>query len=158
MKLGREMAAIATGALLLAGPAMAADYQGVFGRNNGHHVITWAYNATQCKVEFDGQLKQVKLVVDGASYASQNTFSDLSSSYSNIYMDDSIPYHVLATSVSIESGRDYISCGSDRLLFPGAVVAPPAPVPTLSEWAMILLTALLAGGAALTIHRRRQAA
>lgn len=33
----------------------------------------------------------------------------------------------------------------------------PAPVPTLSEWAMILLGVLLAGGAALTIQRRRAA-
>ncbi len=32
----------------------------------------------------------------------------------------------------------------------------PAPVPTLTEWAMILLGAGLAGGAALTLHRRRQ--
>ncbi|WP_167309523.1 IPTL-CTERM sorting domain-containing protein [Brevundimonas naejangsanensis] len=36
--------------------------------------------------------------------------------------------------------------------------APPAPVPTLSEWAMILLGVMLAGGAALTLQRRRQAA
>lgn len=35
---------------------------------------------------------------------------------------------------------------------------PPAPVPTLSEWAMILLGVLLAGGAALSLHRRRQTA
>lgn len=34
-------------------------------------------------------------------------------------------------------------------------VAAPAPVPTLSEWAMILFAAVLAGGAALLIHRRR---
>lgn len=33
----------------------------------------------------------------------------------------------------------------------------PAPVPTLSEWAMILLGAVLAGGAALQLHRRRAA-
>ena len=32
----------------------------------------------------------------------------------------------------------------------------PAPVPTLSEWAMILLGGLLASGAALHLHRRRQ--
>lgn len=38
----------------------------------------------------------------------------------------------------------------------GAAVPPPTPVPTLTEWAMILLGALLAGGAALTLHRRRQ--
>ena len=33
---------------------------------------------------------------------------------------------------------------------------PPAPVPTLTEWAMILLTAALGGFAALTIHKRRR--
>lgn len=33
----------------------------------------------------------------------------------------------------------------------------PVPVPTLSEWAMILLGVLLAGGAALTIQRRQTA-
>lgn len=32
-----------------------------------------------------------------------------------------------------------------------------APIPTLSEWAMILLGVMLAGGAALTIQRRRAA-
>jgi|ThiBiot_300_plan_2_1041538.scaffolds.fasta_scaffold08888_2 hypothetical protein len=35
---------------------------------------------------------------------------------------------------------------------------PPASVPTLTEWAMILLTAALGGFAVLTIHRRRQGA
>lgn len=35
------------------------------------------------------------------------------------------------------------------------VVAAPAPVPTLSEWAMILFGTILAGGAALCIQRRR---
>ena len=34
-------------------------------------------------------------------------------------------------------------------------VVGPAPVPTLSEWAMILFGAILAGGAALYIQRRR---
>lgn len=33
---------------------------------------------------------------------------------------------------------------------------PPAPVPTLTEWAMILLTAALGGFAALTVHKRRR--
>lgn len=40
----------------------------------------------------------------------------------------------------------------------GASTPPsPAPIPTLSEWAMILLGVALAGGAALTIQRRRTA-
>lgn len=36
-----------------------------------------------------------------------------------------------------------------------AVPPPPAPVPTLSEWAMILFATVLAGGAALLIQRRQ---
>jgi len=35
--------------------------------------------------------------------------------------------------------------------------AVPTPVPTLTEWAMILLGALLAGGAVLQLERRRRA-
>lgn len=37
------------------------------------------------------------------------------------------------------------------------LASAPAPVPTMAEWAMILLGVLLAGGAALTIQRRRAA-
>jgi hypothetical protein len=36
-----------------------------------------------------------------------------------------------------------------------ATFAPPAPVPTLPEWAMILFGLILAGGAALHLQRRR---
>lgn len=35
---------------------------------------------------------------------------------------------------------------------------PPVSVPTMSEWAMILLTAVLGGFAALTLHKRRRTA
>ncbi|HEY4585068.1 MAG TPA: hypothetical protein VIG84_01610 [Brevundimonas sp.] len=38
------------------------------------------------------------------------------------------------------------------------IVVAPAAVPTLTEWAMILLGSLPAGGAALHLHRSRQAA
>lgn len=38
------------------------------------------------------------------------------------------------------------------------VSTPPAPVPTLSEWAMILMGLTLAGGAVVLIQRRRFAA
>ncbi|MGV3579780.1 IPTL-CTERM sorting domain-containing protein [Brevundimonas sp.] len=43
--------------------------------------------------------------------------------------------------------------GRDQTFYVGA----PAPVPTLSEWAMILLGTLLAGGAALRLQERRVA-
>ncbi|MNS67361.1 hypothetical protein D3C72_1006110 [compost metagenome] len=36
-------------------------------------------------------------------------------------------------------------------------VTPPASIPTMTEWAMILLTIMLGGAAAITINRRRQA-
>lgn len=38
------------------------------------------------------------------------------------------------------------------------VAVPPAAVPTMTEWAMILFAALLAGGAGLHLERRRRAA
>ncbi|MGU3456642.1 IPTL-CTERM sorting domain-containing protein [Brevundimonas sp. M1A4_2e] len=38
------------------------------------------------------------------------------------------------------------------------IVGAPAAVPTLTEWALILFGSLLAGGAALHLHRGRQAA
>jgi len=44
-----------------------------------------------------------------------------------------------------------------RSIATGSLVgAPVAPVPTLSEWAMILFGTILAGGAALYIQRRQQ--
>lgn len=39
---------------------------------------------------------------------------------------------------------------------PTVTIIAPAPVPTMTEWAMILLTACLGGFAALTIQRRRR--
>lgn len=50
-----------------------------------------------------------------------------------------------------------LSNNSDTTFFKIAP-PPPTPVPTLSEWAMIALSVLLAGGAALHLERRRRAA
>lgn len=44
--------------------------------------------------------------------------------------------------------------GPAPLVYAGST---PAPVPTLSEWAMILLGMILVGGAALHLHRRQAA-
>ncbi|MGO4408517.1 MULTISPECIES: IPTL-CTERM sorting domain-containing protein [unclassified Brevundimonas] len=38
---------------------------------------------------------------------------------------------------------------------PVLVSFTPAPIPTMTEWAMVLFGVMLAGGAALTIQRRR---
>lgn len=47
--------------------------------------------------------------------------------------------------------------GVDRSLTGTATASSPAPVPTLSQWAMILFAMVLAGGTALFLHRRRTA-
>ncbi|WP_428152219.1 IPTL-CTERM sorting domain-containing protein [Brevundimonas sp.] len=68
-------------------------------------------------------------------------------------------------SVTITGGTEGIcqdaQCGTRgsplRNIASGTVVGP-APVPTLSEWAMILFGTILAGGAALVIQRRRMTA
>lgn len=44
----------------------------------------------------------------------------------------------------------------NTLILTRGVTPPPAPVPTMSEWAMIGLGLALAGGAALTVSRRRR--
>ena len=56
-----------------------------------------------------------------------------------------------------------VSTNSFTISGPGCIqigaqtCAPAAPIPTLSEWAMILLGVALAGAATLTINRRRTA-
>ncbi len=56
------------------------------------------------------------------------------------------------------AGRTSFGPYDSRFIATFATLPPPAPVPTMSEWAMILLGTVLAGGAALTIQRRRFAA
>lgn len=55
------------------------------------------------------------------------------------------------------SERQVFSSSSASTLRTLVLTAPsaPTPVPTMTEWAMILLGVMLAGGAALTIHSRR---
>lgn len=45
---------------------------------------------------------------------------------------------------------------NDAVPLPSVTIAAPAAVPTLTEWAMILLTVALGGFAALTINKRRR--
>lgn len=72
-----------------------------------------------------------------------------------------------AAPVSITTFRDSVcavpACNSTSVLTneiregTGTVALAPAPVPTLSEWAMIMLGLLLAGSAAVMIQRRQMA-
>jgi len=52
------------------------------------------------------------------------------------------------------NGRTYVDHSNYRLLLPDL----PAPVPTLSEWAMLVFGLLLAGGATHYLQRRRTTA
>lgn len=51
----------------------------------------------------------------------------------------------------------YFSSGALISTSPTPPPATPVSVPTMTEWAMILLTIMLGGAAAITINRRRQA-
>ncbi len=62
--------------------------------------------------------------------------------------------NTLLTPVTLPAGSGPQAFG--QFIGPAAA-PPPAPVPTLSEWAMILFGLILAGGAALYIQRRHQA-
>lgn len=61
------------------------------------------------------------------------------------------------TGAPVPNGYSVIG-GSNIRAVVAVVAPPPAPVPTLSEWAMILFGSVLAGGAALYLQRRRFAA
>lgn len=60
------------------------------------------------------------------------------------------------TMFEINSGAAAVDMPSPMPSYTITNAPPPAPVPTLTEWAMILLTAALGGFAALTIHKRRR--
>lgn len=59
------------------------------------------------------------------------------------------------TSMTV-GGRSFLTCDGHIFPLPGYVA--PEPVPTLTEWGMILLAVLLAGGAALHLQGRRRTA
>lgn len=72
------------------------------------------------------------------------------------YTADLTPYAGQTVRLAFEMTNGIDCCNvtfGDRV---SVLAAPPTPtVPTLSEWAMILFGALLAGGAALYVQRRR---
>ncbi len=50
----------------------------------------------------------------------------------------------------------YVSAYDSGYVYQVALPSEPAPVPTMTEWAMILFAVMLAGGAALHLQRRRR--
>lgn len=151
---------LSTAILSLASPALAADIQGVatFYPDDPGWRVNFADAALGCDpqdfmnavvgaegtITLDGVTSN--FVMWGGGYGTGN---DLLMNFGNVA-------NGTLTALTLE-GASAIDCGSHRLLLPGYGVAPPpAPIPTLSEWAMILLAGLLAAGAAFTLRRRRQ--
>ena len=62
------------------------------------------------------------------------------------------------TATAISASPDPIPGNESATATTTVTAAPALPVPTLSEWAMILLGTMLAGGAAILLQRRRIAA
>ncbi len=68
-----------------------------------------------------------------------------------------VPGTVLMGDAEIRPSAPDRDLANNRATATATIAAPPTPVPTLTEWAMILLGALLAGGAVLQLERRRRA-
>lgn len=165
MKSVFKMAAMAAGMFLVASAASAADYQGIAGTNNGRLLVTWHYDLSSCIAEYQNQIDDgdaVNITVNNDPYSALVDYTHRANDgitgapFTSLYLDSPSPY-VPLQSATLQNGRDYVSCGADRLLFPGATSQPTVAIPTLTEWAMILFGMMLAAGAALTIQRRRTA-
>lgn len=78
-------------------------------------------------------------------------------SYSFAFSASDMAFNTAAPYVGgdLLAGYDSPLGGWDLVFTATEVVAGPTPVPTLSEWAMILLGLTLAGGAAVILQRRR---
>lgn len=140
---------------LAAGPVAAATYPGSASFGGTIWQVSWNTTPPRCSgLDFDLGVSKVKLIVDGTPHSITSYSTDTADPAKTVIGFHGAPDGNLS-SITIE-GKSYFECGGDTYLLPGHV-APPAPIPTLSEWAMILLGVALAGGAALTIHRRRMA-
>lgn len=151
----KKLSAAAAAALTLAmsaGSALAADYQGTAVRAGGAWRVQWSGVTPNCDLAglFAAANRPTTAIVDGAEVSLTPSLSSASGqTYSVVYQagpDGNL------TSIKID-GKTSLPCDMHTFLLPGYVA--PAPVPTLSEWAMIAMGLMLAAGAALFIHRRR---
>ena len=156
-----RIAATAAGCLIMlsAGQASAATFQGVIEYYPDGFKVTWNNVASSCGFVSLGNLVfspvKTKIIVYGIE-APELTPATISQSF-----DDRVVIYSSSVKEGIShvtiNGASSLTCAGDTFLLPGhgVPVSAPAPVPTLSEWAMILFGSVLAGGAALYIQRRR---
>lgn len=153
MKKLSSAAAAASILVMSAGPVLADTYQGTAVRYGVSWAVEWSGVTPNCGVVglFAAANKPTTAIVDGAEVSLTPSITSQSvQTYTLVFTPS--PNGNL-TSIKID-GKTSLPCDMHTFLLPGHV-APPTPVPTLSEWAMILLGLTLAGGAALHLQRRR---
>lgn len=119
-------------------PRSAATYNTVTASSQLHFTVTNAPLAQGNRV--------FVILATGAFFSSPNPA--ISNAYDGQCTDASCP--------GLNAASAGTSTGSPPITLAQGV--PPTPVPTLTEWAMILLGLTLAGGAVVVIQRRRMAA
>lgn len=160
----RHWMAGAAAALTLATLPMTARADTFLGVASYTHSQAWQVSWTGDLIGCDpGQLNAASgngavaliVTVDGVLYPARATSTWASAGDAGLSVSGDgaavIPYGAL--NGITYSGAGFLTCGPHTLLLPSR----SKPVPTLSEWAMILLAAGLAGGAALRLSRRRTA-
>lgn len=144
------------GLLSCAGAATAGTYQGVASHDGTRWEITWSNVSPTCSATpLSIAASSVVATIDGIDETlfTYLAFNNISANMNSVMFGPS-PAGVMSKITF--KGQDSFQCDGHTFLLPGSAPAP-APIPTLSEWAMILLGVMLAGGAALTVHRRRTA-
>lgn len=149
--------AMVAGLLSCAGAATAGTYQGVASHDGTAWTVTWSNVFPVCSTTTLSSVgSPIIATVDGVEismgigYASQSEMLGV----------NSVRFWPRPAGVMSKltfQGQDSFQCDGHTFLLPGYTPPAPAPIPTLSEWAMILFGVALAGAAAVTLHRRRTA-
>ena len=150
-------ATVMAGALMsCAGAATAETYQGVASHNGTYWTVTWSNVTPACagsSLFSAGSLAVANIDGFDTALSIMSVAARIDGNDANFF-----PSPAGVMSKLTFNGQDSFQCDGHTFLLPGYGAPAPVPIPTLSEWAMILLGVALAGGAALTLLRRRQAA
>lgn len=140
--------------IMLPGPVSAATYNSSVRYDSGEWIISWDVQPSSCDAIALSSTGGVSATVDGSVYdVILRRYSSVDPYKPTITLIN-IPYGGMFS--VLVNGNSYFDCGGDTYLLPGYV--SPATIPTLTEWAMIVLGVVLAGGGALTTLRRRRLA
>jgi hypothetical protein len=147
----KKFIAIAGLSMALAGPASAATFasRAVFEVDRWN--LSWPVQHADCGAVNPLPLSSFAFVVDGESYAPTSISVDVGDPDLTVMAFTGVPNGNILFVTNY--GNKHLVCGPHTYLLPDNVATAPA-IPTLSEWAMILLGLLLAGGAAFTLSQQ----